>query len=119
MPDGVQPPIQDEEGTITQDGNVELHEVKSSDGVDASGQSVSWLLDQQQSIAQDDSVREGEKTADNKDTIEAAVDKEVKKEIQEAGAASVPNEAEERRGICGTKPRHYIKRRRTQLLLHR
>ncbi len=50
----------------------------------------------QQSIAQDDS-REGEKTADNRDTVEVAVDKEMNKEIQEPDAVSVSNEAETRR----------------------
>jgi hypothetical protein len=85
VPDGVQPPIQ-EEGTT-----VELHEVKSNDDVDASGENVSWLLDQQQSIAQTDSVRETKKTADIRDSIEDAVNKVT----QEARAASVSSEAEQ------------------------
>lgn len=53
--DGVQSPIQDEKITITHDGDVEVHKVKSSDGVNTSGEDVSCLLDQQQCIAQNDS----------------------------------------------------------------
>ncbi len=79
-PGDVQPPILDEERNIAQDGEVEQHEVK----VDASGDDVSWFLDQQQSIAQDDSVQEGAETADNRDASGAAVEKEMKKEIQDA-----------------------------------
>jgi hypothetical protein len=47
------------------------------------------LLDQQQSIMQDDSVRELNKTPDNRDSIEAAVNKVTR----EARAASVSREA--------------------------
>jgi hypothetical protein len=44
--------------------------------------------DQQQSIAQDDSVQEREKAADNRDTIDTAGDKETKKKIPEARTES-------------------------------
>ena len=91
VPDGAQPPIKVQEGTIPQAGNVELHEVKSSEGVNASGDDVSWLLDQQQSLAQDDSRRE------DTDRIEVALAKEMKKEVQKIKATSVSDEAEERR----------------------
>jgi hypothetical protein len=74
VPDGVQPPIQ-QEGTSALDGNDELHEVKSSGDFDGSGENVSWLLDQQRFITQDDSVGELKKTADYRDSIEAVVNK--------------------------------------------
>jgi hypothetical protein len=96
---GIQPPIQDEEGAITQDGNVDMYGVKSSDGVDTSGDDVSWLLDQQQFVAQDDSVGRREKTADNRETSEVTLDKRIKEAIQEAGAASGSNVAEEWRPV--------------------
>jgi hypothetical protein len=91
VPDGAQPPIKVQEGTIPQAGNVELHEVKSSEGVNTSGDDVSWLLDQQQSLAQDDSRRE------DIDRIEMALVKEMKKKVQKIKATSVSDEAEERR----------------------
>jgi hypothetical protein len=94
VPDGAQPPIKVQEGTIPQAGNVELHEVKqagnvelheikSSEGVNASGDDVSWLLDQPQFLAQDDSRRE------DTDRIEVALAKEMKKEVQKIKATSV------------------------------
>jgi hypothetical protein len=52
---------------------------------------VSWLLDQQQSLAQDDSRRE------DTDRIEMALAKEMKKEIQKIKATSVSDKAEKRR----------------------
>jgi hypothetical protein len=83
--------------TILQDVNVELLDVKSSDGVDASEDDVPWLLDQQQSLAHDDCVGEKEEMAESRGTREAAVlDKEVKEVIQETRATSEYNEAEER-----------------------
>jgi hypothetical protein len=51
-----------------------MHGAKSLDDVDASTEDVSWLLDQQQFIAQDDSGRETEKTADNRDRVDAVVE---------------------------------------------
>lgn len=64
------------------------------DSVNASGDDASWLLDQQQSSAQDESQEE-EKTADNTDSIEAAVAKEMKKEVQKLRVVSISDEAEE------------------------
>ncbi len=51
-----------------------------------SGDDVSWLLDQQRSMVQDDSREEGK---DNGDTIEMTMDKEIKKIIQKLRTASV------------------------------
>jgi hypothetical protein len=35
-----------DKGAITQDGYVEMHEIKSCDGADTSGKDVEWLLNQ-------------------------------------------------------------------------
>jgi hypothetical protein len=48
----------------------------------------------QQAIARDDS-REEEKTADNADSIEAAMAREMKKEVQKIRPTSVSDKAEE------------------------
>lgn len=85
VPDSVQPPVKVQEGITPQAGNVELHEVKSSEVVNAGGDDVSWLLDQQQSLAQDEDA----------DKIEVVVAKEMKKEIQRVRATAVSDEAEE------------------------
>jgi hypothetical protein len=75
-----------DKGVITQDSHVEMHEIKSCNGADISWEDVEWLLNQQQSIAQDHSFEES-KLADPKDII------------QETKAASGLNKIEKRRLI--------------------
>ena len=57
-----------------------MHELKLGDGINGFGDDVSWLLDQQRSMTQDDS-REEKK--DDRDTTEMVVDNKIKKEAEE------------------------------------
>jgi hypothetical protein len=75
--DSIQSSDLNKEVITPQEDNVELQAGKLSDGVEASRDEASWLLDQHQSLVQDVSVMKRENTADDRDTREAIVEMKV------------------------------------------
>jgi hypothetical protein len=93
VPYGVQTPALNSED-IAQD--VELNAEVSSDVVGASRDEASLGLDQRQGVARGECNLKRDKTADDRDASEAAMDQEMGESIEEIGATSALNQAEKR-----------------------
>jgi hypothetical protein len=102
VPDGVQSPALNSEDTAQ---DVELNAEVSSDVVGASRDEASLGLDQRQGVAQDECALKRDKTADDRDASEAAMDKEMGEGIQETGATSASNRAEKRQSKVSPESR--------------